>query len=393
MRTTDALLLLLAAASVLSSALGAVSLAALAVLMVFRAARRRGTCSDRPFATVVFMFTLWGLLMIPFSLEPGHSLVMAKRFGLFAALWAGACLLVDEARRAWLLRVLGGAAVANALLTLTLQDYAFDLSGRRLSMVQNSSTTGAWILAMAAIVLMAFAVVLPGRRWRLSLLAAQVPLGLAVVLSQTRSAWLGLAAGWLLVLLLARRGSALLLLSLLILAYAFGPAAFQERVGSIGDPADTSGTVRLKQWGVGEELVAWRPVTGVGDVYLSDIARIRTGYVDRLNGPDMRHLHHNLVTTAVFWGLPGLGFLLLLLGRVGLLLLRAWRRVPATEPYRRGWALAGLGVWAFFNLVGMVDAPLMDQEAALLFLLICGAGLAGPAEAITPRATPGGNRP
>lgn len=379
------LLGLLAAAATLSGAIASVGLGLLAAWVLLAAARARRPLPPVPFAAATGAFVLWGLLMIPFSLDPLFSLGMAARFGILAALWVGPCLLDTPRRRRAALAGLAGGAVANAAITLLTQDYAWDLTGRRITMVQGSAPTGAWILGLSALTMLAFAAHLPRLRTRLLLGLGAVPPLAAVLLSQTRSAWLGLGAGLLMLLLASRRRTAAVLLLAAVVLLIVGPPALRQRALASFDPADDAVGVRLKQWRVGLELVAWRPVTGVGDVYLSDIARIRTGFVDRLDA-DMHHLHHSVLTAAAFWGVPGAVFFLVLLGRLLWLLLRAWRGPPPDDPVQRAWTLAALAAWAFYFTAGLADALLVDRETSLLFLLILGAGL-------IPTSTRVGSRP
>ena len=378
------LLALFGAAATLSGAAAFVVLGLLALDAATASLRRRELPCRPPAFGAALAFALWGLLMVAFSSDPAFSLIMAKRFLVLLALGAGACLMTDPERRLLTAGAVIAGGAANALWTLATQEFAWDLTGRRVTMVQGSATTGAWILGLAAVTALAFGVTLPRRRVRLLALSALAPLLAALALSQTRSAWLGLGAALAVMLGVSRRRGAALALAVVLAVAALGPSALRERAVGVGDPQDTAVSVRVKQWRVALELVAWRPVTGVGDVYLSDLARIRTGYVDRLDA-DMHHLHHSLLTAAVFWGVPGAAFFLLLMGTLLWRLTQAWRGPPA-DASLRAWTLAGLGAWTFYFTAGWADALLVDQETTLLFLLVTGAG-------VIPRSTGDGSPP
>jgi len=368
------LLVLFAASSMLSVAISQICLGVLVLLMLGRSVWSRERPCQVPFAWSVGLFVIWGLLMIPFSTDPAFSFGMAKRFALYSALWVGACLVDGEDRRRWMFWALVAAIVANAVHTALTQDYDLDGTGRRVTMVQRSAMTGAWIMASASIIMFAFIMVLRSWRIRIVLMSAELILLFLIYLSRTRSAWLGLLAGLLTVLFITRKRLIPVVVLIFALGVALGPEAIRERVVSIVDPSYSSNSVRIAQWEAGVELVKWKPVTGVGDVYLAEIIEAKTDYVNTF-ASNMHHLHHSLVTTAVFWGIPGLVMLLVLMGHLLILLVRAWRTGAGDEPYRRAWVLAGLGVWVFYNLTGMLDALVIDPEMSLVFLGVLGVGL------------------
>jgi O-antigen ligase len=370
----SALLILFAASSMLSVAISQICLGVLALLMVGRAVWKRERPCHVPFEWSVGIVVVWGLLMIPFSTDPGFSFMMSKRFALYSALWVGACLVDDEGRRRNMFWALVLAIAANAVFTAMTEEYELNGTGRRVTMVQDSAMTGAWIMACASIVMFAFIIVLKSWRLRMLLMVAELPLLFVIYLSRTRSAWLGLLAGLLVVLFVTRKRLIPVVAVALMLMVVLGPSGFKDRVVSIFDPSYSSNNVRLEQWGAGLDLIKLKPVTGVGDVYLADLIAEHTDYVNTFTS-SMHHLHQSYVTTAVFWGIPGLVALLVLMGHLLVLLIKAWRHGGDEGPYRQGWVLGALGVWVFYCLTGMIDALVIDPEMSLVFLGVMGVGV------------------
>jgi len=374
-RAEVALLAMLGFSALLSVAVSQTLMGLLAAWLAARAMAVRPRPGRTGFEWSVALFVGWCLLMIPFSTDPGFSLGKAHRFAVFSALWIGALMVDTDGRRRALLWAIVAGAVANAGWSLATEDYGWALNTRRMTLVQGSAMTGAWILAAASIVMAAFLAALPDRRAKLVLLLAQAPVLAAVFFTRTRSAWLGLLAGWLVILLLRRKRLVPVLVAALALGVVLAPSDVKERVRSIADPTQSSNSARIQQWRAGLELVRWKPVTGVGDVYLRDVISERTEYRDK-HDSRMHHLHHSYLTAAVFWGIPAAVFLAAMLLHLAWLLARAWRGRAGRSPWAQGWILAGLGVWALYALVGMVDSTVIDVETSLVCLLVMGVGLA-----------------
>lgn len=368
------LLVLFAAASMLSVAISMICLGLIGLTMIVRGLRYRDYPGNVPFMWSVGLLVLWGLLMIPFSTEPWFSLKMSKRFALYVALWVGACLIEGEDRRRLVFWAMVAGITSNAIYTLLFEEYQIDGTGRRVTMVQNSSMTGAWIMASISVLMFAFMVSLRNGRLQLLLGAAQVPILFALYLSRTRSSWVGFLAGLLIVLLIKKKRLIPVLALAVILLFVIGPPGFQTRVTSITDPTFRSNHHRIDQWKAGLELVKRSPITGIGDVYPKKMIHEFTDYSES-RPTDMRHIHHSLLTAALFWGIPGLVFLLVLMGHLLVLLIRAWRKMDETEPYRQAWILGGIGMWVFYNLTGLADALATDPEMSLVFLVVVGIGI------------------
>jgi O-antigen ligase len=390
-RTADWLLvfmLLTAAAGFLSVAVSQLALGlALLVLLQRWVIRHR-----RPAATglegIALALALWALAMVPLSTDVSQSALYYRRFYLFTAIWTAASCATSETRRRWLLGFLLGGAMVTCLHDQVRQVLATGgLFAQRMSQTFNSMTSGA-LLMMAILVAVGF-VLAPGtgRRLRLLLGALLPVLLVGMLMTMTRSAQMGLAAGVGAILLAVRPrlfgGFLALVVAVVTVTALWGDHFLSDQMWARVNPQyvmsgkDTD--LRLEMWHGGWEMVRRHPVTGLGDRGLEEIS---PQYYTSDYGIYFGHLHSNIVHMAAIWGVPGV-----LLGQAfifaGLwLLLRRWRalrRLPGgapSLPMAAGWALGGIGVWAGFFVAGLTEWYFGDAEPMLVYLTILGIALA-----------------
>jgi len=347
---------------------------------------------------VTALFVGWALLMIPFSTDPGQSLIYSKRFFLLSGLWLGAAVVGGDGRRR---RLLFGALLAGAAgislygIVAALRTWG-GLFVDRLDEINNAMTSGAVLMLT---VLLGGGVLLTrrlARRARLLVAAALAPVALALLMTMTRSALLGLLAGGALMLLLARpRWSAVyagtLVVGLVVLS-SLGDRILPPRVAQRLDPAyyvsGLNTTTRVDMWRVGWRMVAAHPVTGVGDRDLTDLNARYKGDIDVV---PFGHLHSNPVHLAVIWGVPGFLLAMAFLLRQPLLLWRRWRRAggrrATTDPWAQGWRLGALGLWCGFFVAGLTEWYFGDAEPMLLYCALIGVALGETPAAVAPPAT------
>jgi O-antigen ligase len=211
-----------------------------------------------------------------------------------------------------------------------------------------------------------------------------VPLAVALLQTMTRSAWLGVGAGVLVMLLLARPRLAGLFLAAVVAVILLAPRLPEDVVAPHMkkrlDPTyifrGNSSQQRAYMWQRGWAMVHEHPVTGVGD---RDLRAIGPDYFHRPDMDEHGHLHSNPVMLAAIWGVPGfvlgMGFLLLQLK----LLIGRWRSLGRPrQGVPAGWILAGLGVWSGFFVAGLTEWYFGDAESMLLYLAITGVALGFP---------------
>jgi O-antigen ligase len=174
---------------------------------------------------------------------------------------------------------------------------------------------------------------------------------LAIGLSLTRNAYLGLTAGVTALVLAKKPRAALVLAPLAFVLFLVVPPSVRNRALSTFDPADETVRDRLAMWKAGELMIRDHPWTGVGPGRVGPLYHEyrQPGHVM----PQIGHLHDNLVHLAAETGIPSAVFYL---GFVGAFFAGAVRRLrqPGPDPLRpvvegAVAAMAGLFAAGFFE--------------------------------------------
>jgi len=367
-----------------SIAVSQITLGITLALLLFRRLVLKHPLPRTGLETSAALIALWALITLPFSTDMGTSVLFYRRFYIFAALWVLAMVATTERRRMFLLAcALAGAVAISLFGEIKLVTQTGTLFGARFSAMSNPMTSGSLLMMM---VLLGAGFLLTGghtRRVRLMVGAALVPILLAVILTMTRSALLGLLGGLGLMLMLSHRrwflafavAAVVGLTVLLTLGHTFLPAAYQRRLSLDYQLSGGNTNVRLEMWRGGWEMVKARPLTGWGDRSLDTLGPDYYGDEETVYHG---HLHNNFVQMAVIWGVPGLVLGLFFLVTPLVLLLRRWRSLRAcatAPPVLSGWVLGGCGMWLGFFLAGFTEWYFGDAESMLIYLAILGTAL------------------
>jgi O-antigen ligase len=331
----------------------------------------------------------WALITIPFSQDPSWSLVYYKRFYLFTAIWVAATVAATEFRRllmAWFL--FGGALIISLWGMISAMKRSGGLFHFRMHEISNPMTSGA-MLMMVVLVAVGFLMVRGNsRRLKIAVAAVILPVFVGLIMTMTRSAFLGFFLGFAVILLMSRpklfgvfAGAAALGL---VLLFAFGDQVLSERMWERVNPEflvrGGNTTTRLGMWRGGMEIVKAKPFTGVGDMGLEEISK--DFYVSD-DGLYYGHMHNNFVHMAVIWGVPGLVFGTLWLLAPAWLLGRRWLRLKRgpdasrAPPILKSWVLGVAGAWTGFFVAGFTEWYVGDAETMLIYLAILGVAM-GP---------------
>jgi putative inorganic carbon (hco3(-)) transporter len=323
-----------------------------------------------PLIVPVGAFAVWSVVATAASVEPLASL-RELRSVLSVLLFY---LVVNHVTRERLSRLtallLGSAAVVSlhGLGQTVVQGANFRVHG---TLPHYMTYSG--VLLLNATLLLGLLVHM--RRDRRALLAATA---LAVVLAallmtQTRGAWLALLAGTAIVACLRHRVLLVVLPVLALVAYIAAPEPVKTRIHSLVDPNDITAHERLYMWRAGLAMVADRPWTGTGPKTVSMV------YPDYKLPDDpwlptrrFSHLHSNPVQIAAERGLPALTFWasiwLAFFVRAGGIL----RRLAPDDELGRGLTLGAIGAVASFLVMGLAEYNFGDSEVLTLAWFLMG---------------------
>ena len=324
---------------------------------------RRTTPVHAPIGAFVFL----SVASCFFSTLPAKSLIQIKGFGTFLLVVFTAALLDDEADVKLVVDVLRTTA-----LYLVLRGFAEWISGSpsldfRIAGGLSVYMTYAGLLLVFVPLLGARGISGGARGARAFDVAVALAGALAMALTLTRGAYLGLAVGVVAVLLAGRPRFALLAPFAIALFFVLMPLPVRDRLASATNPRDVTLNDRVAMWRAGRGMVADHPLFGVGP------GRVKPLYAQyRVSGwitPDPGHLHDNLVMIAAETGIPSALAYLAFVGAFFAGALRIVRARPRGDP-ARGIALGAIGAMAALFAAGMFEYNFGDVEVLMATLVV-----------------------
>jgi len=343
-------------AAILSIPLIALANITWGILLFCTLAVRRSWKMDPPFVALI-AYVMASVASIATSAHPIESLHASKDLLNFLVFPLSAIYAREMGQRAlmWVFVFMGIALAAWGFL-----QYAFVVPGQPFWRIRGPLShymTFAGLLVILILINTVTALKEKDRILRWAAMAGIILPIVAVILSLTRNAWVGLAAGFLVIVVSMRRKAALVILILFIVVL-FLPGPHRDRVRSLFDLSDPSNNDRLAMMVAGTRMFLDHPLTGVGP----DMARkvypfYREPWSTRLRIP---HLHNNVIQIAAERGLAGLlpyGFFL------GTVIFLGWRR-------RRTWGgLASIASLVGITLAGLFEWNFGDTEVLMLTLV------------------------
>lgn len=183
---------------------------------------------------------------------------------------------------------------------------------------------------------------------------------LTLLLTFTRSVWLGWIVAAFVILVALRARLAFYALPVLILFITFLPLDLFSRVISTFDVKQESNFDRLRMLEAGAEMIRDFPLLGVGPANVKETYSIyRRHDAPRARPP---HLHNNVVQLWAERGILGLGAYILLLALFLRECIRGWRGP------RRMWAEAGVAIAVSLTVAGLFEFNFGDTEVFYLML-------------------------
>ena len=345
------------------------SIGLLAAIVAWRRGELRGLPPGRRVLLPVAALIATALLSAVFSLDPLASL---GKLPLLVTLLLVplAALLIDAT---WWRRLVLALAVSTTVLAVWgFVQYAqgADNLAQRIQGPLSHYMTYSGLLLQAVLVLVAeVAVEHRGRAWWL--LPPAVLGTVAILLSLTRNAWVGLAVGLLLLAAVWRRRLLLVYPVLAVLIWLAAPTAVLDRAVTAFDLRQHANYDRLCMAISGVQMLRDHPWVGVG---LDMVPRLYPLY-RRDDAPRWRvpHLHNNPLQIAAERGVGGLAAYLWLLAAF---FATTWRALPRLAGAARAPVAAALVAVAGISAAGLFEYNFGDAEVQYLTLILIGAGAA-----------------
>ena len=333
--------------------------------------------ADRPpppaFFKPLLAYAAWTVVVsVPFSLAPAASLVESREVLLFLVAPVVHGLARGERARTVVTVALAAGAVNAVAGIVQYGILQYDNLGQRPSGSMGHYMTYAGLLML--MLCAALSRLLFDARDRAGALVVLPALSVALVVTLTRSAWIGgaAAAGLLLIL---RDGRLLALAPIAAAVFlAVAPAQVTDRLYSTFDLQDPTNRDRLAMVTAGAGMIRDHPLTGVGPGLVeAAYADYRPPHAVNETNP---HLHNVPLQIAAERGLPALALWGWFIAAV---IVDLGRRLQ--EPASRTLAAGGLAAVAAMLAAGLFEYNFGDSEFLMLLLVLVTlpAAAAGPA--------------
>jgi O-antigen ligase len=187
----------------------------------------------------------------------------------------------------------------------------------------------------------------------------------SLILTLTRSAWIGVIIGLLLIIILYRPKLMVPFLILSILIAFISPESIKKRFMSTFDPKDETVKERIYMAKAGLKIISKYPIFGTG----LDTAKIA---YKKFKPPeavrDVPHLHSNIFQIGAELGIPALSVWLLFIIFSFLDNYKVWKF--SSKNFTKFSGLAGVGVIISFFIAGLFEFNFGDSEVKMLFLYL-----------------------
>jgi O-antigen ligase len=340
-------------------------------------------------AVPLALFLGWTLVSLAFSPDPGLGLPQVRKMLVFVMLLIVYSSFRTMAEAKWLLTawIIVGTVTAGRGLVQFAGDvasaravhrdfYHFYIADRIRGFMSHWMTFSGqelFVLLLAA----AFILFAPNvKRYLWLWLPCAAVIGIALVLSETRSIWIAATGAGFYLLWEWNKKAAMAMPALVVLVLLAAPGAVRQRARSIVDPQTQtdSNLHRIVCWRTGWQMIKAHPIVGVGPEEIS-----RRELFDSYVPADIRwplpdgwygHLHNIYIHYAAERGIPAS----LLLTAALLMALYDFRKaalkLPPGRSDRRMMLEAAIACVIGTMISGLMELNLGDSEVLTMFLAI-----------------------
>jgi O-antigen ligase len=335
------------------------------------------------------LFLGWVLVALAFSPDPAFGLAQVRKMLVFAMLLIVYSSVRTIAEARWL--VFGWIGVGTITAGRGLMQYVADVAGARaahrnfyefyiadrirgfMSHWMTFSGQELFVLLLVA----AFILFAPGlKRYLWFWVPCAAVVGIALVLSDTRSIWIAAIGAGFYLLWEWNRRLAIAMPVVLALGLAAAPAPIQQRARSIVSPTKETDSNEHRKivWRTGWEMIKAHPIVGVGPeeirkpaVFLAYLPKdIRLPLPEGYYG----HLHSIYIHYAAECGIPATVFLMAAFVLAWRDFRRALKTLPPGRSERRFLLQAAAACLIGTMISGVFEKNLGDSEVLTMFLVI-----------------------
>ena len=314
------------------------------------------------FFTPLLAYAAWTLAVsVPFSLAPATSLVESREVLLFLVAPIVLALARGERARTVVTVALAAGAVSAVAGIVQYGILQYDNLGQRPSGSMGHYMTYAGLLML--MLCAALSRLLFDARDRAGALVVLPALSVALVVTLTRSAWIGAAAAAGLLLVLRDRRLLALAPVAAVVFLAIAPPQVTDRLYSTFDLRDPTNRDRLAMLTAGAGMIGDHPLTGIGPGLVEEVyADYRPANAVNETNP---HLHNVPLQIAAERGLPALALWVWFVAAAARDLVRRLR-----DPASRTLAAGALAALAAMLAAGLFEYNFGDSEFLMLLLVL-----------------------
>lgn len=190
----------------------------------------------------------------------------------------------------------------------------------------------------------------------------------SLILTMTRSSWLGFLIGGVVLGVIYNKKILLYIIGFLILFSLFAPSEIKDRALSSFDPNHPSNRTRIHMVETGFRIFKDYPVVGIGDI---DVKKLYLQYTVPFDKDEGGHLHDNFIQILVCFGAFGFIIFALLFISLLIFLIKNFILVRNDEDLKI-LAIIPIMVFFAFHLNGLFEWNFGDQEIAILLWFTMG---------------------
>ncbi len=307
------------------------------------------------------LYALWTLISAAMSSNPTASFIDSKQLLMFLMVPVVARFATGKraTQTVDLIIAIGAAGALVGIVQFAMLGYN-DLDHRPMG------TLGHWmtysgVLMLVACTAIARLVFHPAPvAWPMIAVPALL---VALVVSNTRNAWIGTFLAVSVLLMIRNWKLVFIAPAIAIAALVLAPGLAQDRARSILNPQDLGSRDRFVMWKIGRDMIRDHPVFGVGpEMIQRKYTEYRQAYPEAVNATNP-HLHNVPIQIAAERGIPAL---ILWAWFIGAAVWALWRQLRA----RIAPAIAAAGLAAVIAMLtaGLFEYNFGDSEFLMLFL-------------------------
>ncbi|MBW7888842.1 MAG: O-antigen ligase family protein [Bacteroidetes bacterium] len=304
-----------------------------------------------------------------FSHESARAFIYSKRLLLIVIVYA---VLVSFTSKEKIEKSLLIISSVTALLSLGEIIFYFSAHEERLYVFQHYMTTGGLKMMISLLLIPPILDTKNKNKKRLYYLLIFLPIFIALILTNTRSAWLGFIAGIILLSIIEYRKLFALLVFLLVLFFMIAPKHQIDRAKSIIDLHDPSNYGRLNMWTTGIKIWNDYPILGTGDI---DLHELYLQYKQPDDNEYGGHLHNNYIHLLVTLGAAGFLIVMMLFGKIFHTEYKIFHLVRS-DHLLKNISLGSLALFTGFLVNGMFEWNFGDHEIMVFVWFSIGLALA-----------------